>query len=77
MCARANSRAICAATSGNRFGSTTVGCGGQTMRTLAGIESGSTSSIVRSSWLIWLDARGVMAGLDKAEPPFRLGPGER
>jgi hypothetical protein len=45
MWARANSCAICAATSGKRFGSTTVGAAGQTMRTMAGIVAGSASSI--------------------------------
>jgi hypothetical protein len=36
----ANIRAITAATSGKRFGSVTVGCNGQRMRTMAGSCSG-------------------------------------
>ena len=32
----------------------------QTMRTIAGMLSGSTSSTFRWSWLIWLLAKGVM-----------------
>ena len=60
MCACANSGAIAAAMSGNRFGSTTVGGVGQTMRTMAGIAPGLRSSTLRWSWLIWLDAKGVM-----------------
>jgi hypothetical protein len=35
MCARANSCAICAATSGKRFGSMIVGCGGHVILTMA------------------------------------------
>jgi hypothetical protein len=42
--ALANSWATVAAVSGKRLGSITVGCGGQTMRTMAGMPSGSTSS---------------------------------
>ena len=60
MCAHANSCAIAAATSGKRFGSTMVGAAGQTMRTTAGMLSGSTNSTLRWSWLIWPDVRGVM-----------------
>jgi hypothetical protein len=77
-CARANSCAICAATSGKRLGSTPVGASGQTMRTAAGRPRGSTNSIFRWSWLIWAEAKGVMGeDWDTAELAFRLGPGER
>jgi hypothetical protein len=48
------------AVSGKRFGSITVGCGGQTIRTTAGIPSGSTSSTLRWSWLTSAEAKGVM-----------------
>jgi hypothetical protein len=44
MCARANSVATAAAVSGKRFGSMIDGAVGQTIRTFAGIASGSTSS---------------------------------
>ncbi len=46
MCALANSCAIAAAVSGKRLGSIIVGFGGQMMRTMAGMPSGSTSSTV-------------------------------
>ena len=75
MCARANSCAMAAATSGKRFGSTTVGALGQTMRTMAGMPSGSTNSILRRSWLT-RRARGVMddsSGLASEVSGF-LGP---
>jgi hypothetical protein len=35
-----------------------VDCGGQTMRTIAGGVSGSISSILCCSWLIWLEVTG-------------------
>jgi hypothetical protein len=53
---------------GETLGVTTVGCGGQTMRTIAGMESGSTSSIFSWWWLIWLDARAVMDDGDTVPP---------
>src|SRR5215207_10094949 len=72
MCARANNWATAAATSGKRFGSTIVGCGGQTILTVAGMPWGSTNSIFSWSWLTWLLARGVMGeDWDTAEPHFR------
>ena len=58
MCALANNWATVAATSGKRFGSTIVGCGGQTILTLGGMPLGSTNSIVRWSWLTSAEARG-------------------
>jgi hypothetical protein len=42
----------------------------------AGMPSGSTSSIASWSWLIWLEARGVVGCLGNAELAFGLGPGE-
>jgi hypothetical protein len=58
MCARANNCATAAATSPKRFGSTIVGCGGHVILMIAGMSSGSTSSTVNRSWLIWAEARG-------------------
>ena len=46
MCARANSWAMVAAVSGKRPGSIRVGAAGQMMRTMAGMPSGSTSSMM-------------------------------
>jgi hypothetical protein len=43
-----------------RFGSTIVGAVGQTIRTTAGMLSGSTSSTRRWSWLTSAEANGVM-----------------
>ena len=66
-----------AATSGKGLGSTTVGCGGQTILTTAGSVSGSTSSTFRWSWLIWAEARGVMGMIGQGWLLSGLGPGER
>jgi hypothetical protein len=60
MCARANNVATAAAVSGKRFGSMIDGPDGQLIRTFAGSESGSTSSMLMVSWLIWPEAKGVM-----------------
>ena len=37
-----------------------VGLSGHTIRTMAGMPSGSTSSTLTWSWLIWADAQGVL-----------------
>ena len=60
ICARENSVATAAATSGNCFGLTIVGAAGQVILTAGGMPSGSTSSTFRWSWLTWADAKGVM-----------------
>jgi hypothetical protein len=60
--ALANSLMAVAATSANRAGCTTVGLGGQVIRTVGGILSG----LLRSTWMVSLDplmaplANGVM-----------------
>jgi hypothetical protein len=51
VAAVANNRATPAATSGNRLGSITLGCGGQAILTTGGRPSGSINSIVSWSWL--------------------------
>lgn len=60
MCARANRFVSAAATSGKRSVLMIVGVVGQTILTTAGKSARSTSSTFSSSWLIWLDARGVV-----------------
>ena len=77
MLARATTRMILGAQSGYASGRTTVGCGGQTMRTIAGMLFGSPKSTARRSWLTWADASGVMDDRARRNLQFRLGPGEQ
>jgi hypothetical protein len=59
-CAVENIFTSAAAVSPKLLGSTTVACAGQVILTTAGSESGSTSSMLMVSWLIWPEANGVM-----------------